>query len=78
MQWKHTPLHEVLTDFQSKRKLTQLNLKESELALISYADAELARLRNDGVETPLGAVVKITRHSKSAGEGFVYLRKIIP
>lgn len=78
MQWKHTPLHEVLTDSQSKRELTKLKLKESELALISYSDAELARLRNDGIQTPLGAVVKITRHSKSAGEGFIYLRKIIP
>ena len=78
MQWKHTPLHEVLTETESKRELARLKLKQSELALISYADAELARLRTEGMETPLGAIVKITRNSKSAGEGFVYLRKIIP
>ena len=62
MQWKHTPLHEVLTETESKRELSRLKLKDSELALISYADAELARLRNEGMETPLGAIVKITRN----------------
>jgi DNA-directed RNA polymerase subunit H (RpoH/RPB5) len=76
MKWNNTPLHEILSETQASRELRQAGIAYDRLPLIRYQDAALAALRTEGIETNTGSVVRITRDSKSAGEGFRYYRKI--
>ena len=78
MFWKHTPKHEVLTDTQAKRQLKLLSMTFEELPLIKYSDAALKKLREEGVETPLDSVVRISRNSITYGENAFYYRRVIP
>ena len=78
MFWKHTPKHEVLTTSQSKRQLKLLSMAFEELPLIKYSDAALKRLREEGVETPLDSVIRISRNSITYGENAFYYRRVIP
>ena len=76
MRWKHTPLHEVLTETQANRALRALKILREELPLIKYADAALASLRDSEQSTPIGSVVRITRKTVNAGDKFYYRRVI--
>ena len=78
MEWKYTPKHEILTDVKAKRELKKLNMTVERLPLIKNSDAALRSLRESGTDTPIGSVVKITRNSRTYGEGLLYYRKIIP
>lgn len=78
MFWKHTPKHEVLTASQSKRQLKVLSMTFEELPLIKYSDAALKKLREEGVETPLDSVIRISRNSITYGENAFYYRRVIP
>ena len=77
MRWKHTPLHEVLTETQANRALKALKIRHEELPLIKYADAALVSLREGEQSTPIGSVVRITRKTVTAGDKFYY-RRVIP
>lgn len=77
MHWKHTPLHEVLTETQSKRALNGIKVDFHELPLIKYSDAALKSLRENGTETPIDAVIRITRKTITYGEKFYY-RRVVP
>jgi DNA-directed RNA polymerase subunit H (RpoH/RPB5) len=77
MNWNNTPLHEILSEAQASRELRKVGVSYERLPLIRYTDAALAALRDEGIETNEGSVVRVTRVSKSAGSGFRYYRKII-
>lgn len=77
MRWKHTPLHEILTESQAKRTLKAINISHEELPLIKYSDAALESLRQAEQSTPIGSVVRITRNTVTAGDKFYY-RRVIP
>jgi DNA-directed RNA polymerase subunit H (RpoH/RPB5) len=77
MKWNNTPTHEILSEAQASRELRLIGISYERLPLIKYEDAALAALRDEGIETKAGSVVRIIRESKSAGSGFRYYRKII-
>lgn len=76
MRWKHTPLHEVLTDTQAKRALNAIKVDFDELPLIKFSDAALKELRESGIDTPIDSVIRITRKTITYGEKFYYRRVI--
>ena len=78
MEWKYTPLHEILSEAGASRELRKVGVSYERLPLIKFNDAALKALRDQGISTEVGLVVRITRTSKSAGEGFRYYRKITP
>ena len=78
MFWKHTPKHEVLTDAQAKRQLKVLSIAFEELPLIKYSDRALKVLREEGVDTPIDSVIRISRNSITYGENAFYYRRVIP
>jgi DNA-directed RNA polymerase subunit H len=77
MEWTHTPKHEILTSVQAKRELSKVKIPYENLVLIKYSDAALRSLRENGIATEVGDVVRITRNSMTAGD-VLYYRKIIP
>ena len=76
MAWYKTPLHEVLTPTQSKRELKAINVTEERLPLISINDAAIRDLITSGVSVSIGDIIRITRKSEVAGEGYRYYRKV--
>ena len=78
MFWKHTPKHEVLTDAKAKRQLKLLSMAFEELPLIKYSDRALKVLREEGVDTPIDSVIRISRNSITYGENAFYYRRVIP
>ena len=76
--WLLTPVHVVLSDTAAKRELKEKNLTLEQLPLIKYGDAALVKLREEGIVTDIGAVVRIERNSTLGGEGYSYYRKIVP
>lgn len=53
------PRHEVLSSQEVKEVLLSEQLQLDEIQFILYNDAALEKLRLRGVETPVGAVVRI-------------------
>lgn len=77
MGWYKGPKHEVLSASQSKRALSKLGLVIDELPLIKLSDAAIIDLINEGNTIVPGDVIKVSRNSKTGGEGFQYFRKVV-
>jgi DNA-directed RNA polymerase subunit H (RpoH/RPB5) len=77
MGWYKAPKHEVLSQAQMKRELKELGLDLDELPLITLRDAAIVDLINEGISVIPGDVVRISRSSKTAGEGYRYYRKVV-
>ena len=72
-----TPEHVILSDAQAKRELKRLGIPKEKLPLISYADAAIQSLIKEGKSITIGAVVRITRKSKTVGEAYYYRQVVI-
>jgi len=77
MGWYKTPQHEVLSETQAKRELNALGLDRDRLPLIEFGDAAIRELIQSGVTVAPGDIIRITRNSEVAGEGFRYYRKVV-
>lgn len=77
MGWYKAPRHEVLSPTQAKRELNALNLTEERLPLIKIGDAALRLLVEEGNTVVPGDIIRITRNSEVAGEGFRYYRRVV-
>jgi DNA-directed RNA polymerase subunit H (RpoH/RPB5) len=53
------PKHEVLSPAETKLALQLYSLSIEEIPSLIYEDAALEHLRRQGLETPIGAVVRI-------------------
>ena len=72
------PTHERISITAAKRELKELNIAFEDLPLIKIADAAIMDLIELGVKIELGDIIRITRNSKVAGEGYRYYRKVVP
>jgi DNA-directed RNA polymerase subunit H (RpoH/RPB5) len=63
------PKHEILSPAESQVALQEHSLKIEEIPSLIYQDAALKYLRRQGIETPLGAIVRIIVVRGRFGEG---------
>tara|TARA_Y100000593_G_scaffold53898_1_gene100872 strand:+ start:191 stop:445 length:255 start_codon:yes stop_codon:yes gene_type:complete len=77
MSWYRAPKHEVLSAAQAKKELKALKLEEDRLPLILMSDKAITTLIDEGKTIVPGTIIKITRDSKTAGEAFLYYRKVV-
>jgi|TARA_B000000557_G_scaffold160830_1_gene130469 DNA-directed RNA polymerase subunit H (RpoH/RPB5) len=77
MRWKWLPYHEKLSMAQAKRELKALNIDIEELPLIKISDAVLIDMEERGISIKVGDIIKISRNSKVAGEGYEYYRRVV-
>jgi len=53
--------HEVLSDDEAQAELVHYSMDLSEVPYILYGDGALVQLRREGIETPIGSLVRIHR-----------------
>jgi DNA-directed RNA polymerase subunit H (RpoH/RPB5) len=53
--------HEVLTSDEAQIELSRYSMDLSEVPYILYEDSALVQLRREGIETPIGSLVRIHR-----------------
>jgi DNA-directed RNA polymerase subunit H (RpoH/RPB5) len=76
MSWYRAPKHELLTEYQAKRALKELQLDEGTLPLILMSDKAIQHLIKEGKVVQPGDIIQITRQNEFAKEEFLYYRKV--
>ena len=77
MGWHWTPIHQRITPTAANRELKALQSTIEELPLIKLSDPALVECMENGETIEVGDVIRITRNSKVAGEGYKYYRRVI-
>ena len=77
MEWTLTPLHEVLTDRQAAKALRDTQMTIERMPLLSYSDAAIQALIEQGTEVKVGDIIRITRHSLTV-QTVKYYRRVVP
>lgn len=71
------PPHVLLSEAQAKRELKMLGISKEDLPLISYSDAAVRHLVDQGAKISVGDVIKITRRSMTVGEAYYYRQVVV-